>query len=186
MRLYMGLVHYPVYNKDYERIASAITTLDLHDLARLARTYAVKRLFIITPLEDQQSLAKRILNHWQVGYGARYNPDRKEALQKTRVVDTLQAALSVVKQMEGCTPLMIGTDASDKKDRAISYEKAKGIIHNDGVVMLLFGTAWGLHDEVINAMDHVLVPIKGRDGYNHLSVRTAAAITLDRLMNETP
>jgi len=182
LRLYMGLIHFPVYNKDHERIASAITTLDLHDLARLARTYAVKRLFIITPLEDQQLLARRILTHWQVGYGARYNPDRKEALQRTRVVATLQEAFSVVSQKEGCTPIMIGTDASDTKDRTISYAQARRIIKNNEVVMLLFGTAWGLHDEVINAMDRVLVPIKGRDGYNHLSVRTAAAITLDRLI----
>lgn len=182
MRLYMGLVHFPVYNKDHERIASAITTLDLHDLARLARTYAVKRLFIITPLEDQQSLARRILTHWQVGHGARYNPDRKEALQRTRVVATLQEAFSVVSQKEGCAPLMIGTDASDTKDRTISYAQVRRIIKNNEVVMLLFGTAWGLHDEAINAMDRVLVPIKGRDGYNHLSVRTAAAITLDRLI----
>ncbi|MEJ2588458.1 MAG: RNA methyltransferase [Deltaproteobacteria bacterium] len=186
MRLYMGLVHFPVYNKDHERIASALTTLDLHDLARLARTYAVKRFFIITPLEDQRSLAGRILNHWRRGYGAEYNPDRKEALRKVRVVGSLEEAMDVVRRGEGTPPMMIGTDASDTRERAISYEGLKRTIRNDEAVMLVFGTAWGLHEETMNAMDRILVPIKGLDGYNHLSVRTAAAIILDRLVGGTP
>ena len=63
MRLYIGLLHYPVYNKNYETIASAITNTDLHDLARLARTYGAKKFFVITPLRDQQELAGRILKH---------------------------------------------------------------------------------------------------------------------------
>lgn len=185
MRLYMGLVHYPVYNKDHERIASALTTLDLHDLARLARTYGVKRFFIITSLEDQQSLAERILNHWRCGYGAEYNPDRKEALQKVHVVPSLEEAMDFINQGEGTPPMMIGTDASDTGNRAISYEELRPIIQNNDTVMLVFGTAWGLHEEMLNTMDRVLVPIKGLNGYNHLSVRTAAAIILDRLVSQT-
>ena len=81
IRLYVGLVHYPVYNKNHERIASAITTFDLHDLSRLAKTYGVKRLYVITPLEDQQELADRVIQHWTTGYGATYNPNRREALE---------------------------------------------------------------------------------------------------------
>jgi hypothetical protein len=46
----VGLLHYPVYNKNYETIASAITTFDLHDCSRLAKTYGVKTFFVITPL----------------------------------------------------------------------------------------------------------------------------------------
>ncbi|MBW1886810.1 MAG: RNA methyltransferase, partial [Deltaproteobacteria bacterium] len=77
----MGLLHYPVYNKNYQKIASAITNLDLHDLSRLAKTYSVKSFFVITPLEDQQRLAERILRHWSIGYGASYNRYRKEAVE---------------------------------------------------------------------------------------------------------
>ena len=50
------------------------------------------------------------------------------------------------------------------------------------MVLLLFGTAWGLHDELLETVDYVLAPIAGRNGYNHLSVRTAAAIIMDRLV----
>ncbi|MBW2332764.1 MAG: RNA methyltransferase, partial [Deltaproteobacteria bacterium] len=50
MSLYIGLLHYPVYNRRGEIIVSAITSLDLHDLARLAKTYGVKKFYVINPL----------------------------------------------------------------------------------------------------------------------------------------
>jgi len=181
LRLYMGLVHFPVYNKNGERIASAITTLDIHDLARLARTYDVRRLFIVTPLHDQQELARRVLRHWIKGYGGRYNQDRKEALEVVSVVQTLEQAIDRIQEIEGETPITIATDAADQKDRSISYEEARETIRKNRVVALIFGTAWGLHEEVIRQTDRVLAPVSGKNGYNHLSVRTAAAIILDRL-----
>ncbi len=181
MRLYMGLIHFPVYNKNGERIASAITTLDIHDLARLARTYDARGLFIVTPLGDQQELVRRILRHWTNGYGGRYNPHRKEALELVSVVESLEQAISRIEEIEGMPPITIATDASDQKDRSISYEQARETIRKNKVVALIFGTAWGLHEEVIRRADSVLVPVSGKRGYNHLSVRTAAAIILDRL-----
>ena len=184
MRLYMGLVHFPVYNKAYQRIASAVTTLDLHDLARLARTYGVKRLFIVTPLEAQKKLAQRVLTHWQKGYGAHYNPDRKAALSLACVVDSLDRATADVKQREGVDPVVVGTDAAAQGERPLSFGRARHMIRENTPVMLVFGTAWGLHIDFINSMDHVLPPITGIDGYNHLSVRTAAAIILDRLVGD--
>jgi hypothetical protein len=180
----MGLVHFPVYNKNYERIASAITTLDIHDLARLAKTYDVKRLFIITPLDDQQNLARRVLRHWIDGYGGRYNRHRKEALELVSVIPDLERAVDGIKEIEGEAPLIIATDASKQKDRSMSYEKVRGILQENKVVILLFGTAWGLHKEVMRKTDNILDPVLGKRGYNHLSVRTAAAIILDRLAGE--
>ena len=184
MRLYMGLIHFPVYNKNHERIASAITTLDIHDLARLAKTYGVKRLFIVTPLDDQQNLARRVLRHWIDGYGGQYNRNRKEALELVGVVPDLEGAVEEIRETEGEAPLIIATDASNQKDRSMSYEKARGIIQEDKTVILLFGTAWGLHEEVMKKTDNILDPVSGKTGYNHLSVRTAAAIILDRLAGE--
>ena len=181
MCLYMGLVHFPVYNKNGERIASAITTLDIHDLARLAKTYDVKRLFIVTPLDDQQELARRVLKHWIEGYGGRYNRDRKEALECVSVVHSLEQAVERIQEIEGETPVTIATDATDQKERSISYEQARRTIQQNQVVVLILGTAWGLHEEVLSRADHVLAPVSGKGGYNHLSVRTAAAIILDRL-----
>jgi hypothetical protein len=181
MRLYIGLVHYPVYNKNHQRIASAITTVDLHDLARLAKTYYIKRFFVITPLEDQQELAERVRAHWTQGYGATYNVNRKDALELICVAKSLDQANGQIKNIEGNAPILIATDAAERERSSISFEDAERLIQNDKPVMLIFGTAWGLDDVVIDAADYVLYPIHGRSEYNHLSVRSAAAIILDRV-----
>lgn len=181
MRLYIGLVHYPVVNKKNEIIASAITTLDLHDIARLARTYDVKKFFVITPLDDQQELAERVIRHWTGGYGSKYNRHRKEAIELVAVVPSLERAVDAVAETEGEAPLLIATDASRQEDRSISFERARAIIKQEQSVLLLFGTAWGLDKTFMAMTDHILEPISGRSEYNHLSVRTAAAIILDRL-----
>jgi hypothetical protein len=62
MSLYIGLVHYPVYNKNDEIITTAITNFDIHDIARTARTYNTAGYFIIHPLENQQMLANEIID----------------------------------------------------------------------------------------------------------------------------
>jgi hypothetical protein len=181
VRLYIGLIHYPVYNKNRQKIASAITTFDLHDLSRLARTYGVKRFFVINPLEDQQRLAERVLRHWAIGYGATYNRHRKEAIELISVVPSLEDAAREIMEVEAETPLLIATDATRQVERSLTYREAGNIIHSKRVVLLLFGTAWGLDADLLSKADHILDPVQGRTDYNHLSVRTAAAIILDRL-----
>ncbi|MBN1833180.1 MAG: RNA methyltransferase [Deltaproteobacteria bacterium] len=187
MRLYIGLLHYPVYNKNRQRIASAITTVDLHDLSRLARTYGVKRFFVINPLEDQQMLAERILRHWISGFGATYNRNRKEAIELIGISSTLETSKEEITELEGESPLLMVTDASKRVGKtSLTFSEAANIIGSDRVVFLIFGTAWGLDEEIMGQADYILDPIeaKGKNGYNHLSVRTAAAIILDRLIGQ--
>jgi tRNA (guanine37-N1)-methyltransferase len=181
MRLYLGLLHYPVYNKNYQRIASAITNLDLHDLSRLAKTYGAKGFYVITPLEDQQKLVERLVRHWIVGYGAQYNHYRKEAIRLIAVAGSLEESITTITETEGEKPLVIATDASKQTERSIGYSRAAEILHSERTVILIFGTAWGLDKEILNKADYILEPIEGSGEYNHLSVRTAAAIILDRL-----
>jgi len=182
MKLYIGLVHYPVYNKNRQRIASAITNFDLHDLSRAARTYGVRRFYIITPLLDQQELAARILEHWKVGYGAAYNPDRKEAMELVRVCSSIREAVRDIGSLEGEAPLLIATDATRQEEKSLSYAAAKDLVQSSKAILLLFGTAWGLDREILESADYILDPIEGGTEYNHLSVRAAAAIILDRLV----
>ena len=51
-------------------------------------------------------------------------------------------------------------------------------------MLVVFGTGWGLAPEVIRSADAILEPIRAsiETRYNHLSVRSACAITLDRLL----
>jgi hypothetical protein len=48
-------------------------------------------------------------------------------------------------------------------------------------LMILFGTGFGMAPEVQQRADVVMAPIRGVGEYNHLSVRSAAGIILDRL-----
>jgi len=184
MPFYIGLLHYPVYNKSGEIIVSAITNLDLHDLARLARTYGAERVYVINPLTDQQDLARRIRAHWLGGHGASYNRDRSEAMALLSVVPTLSEAVAEIREKAGTAPIRIATDAGNHKGRTVPYPFVREMVMSDKAVIVLFGTAWGIAEEIIRDVDYLLEPIMGVSEYNHLSVRAAAAITLDRLLSK--
>jgi hypothetical protein len=184
MCFYIGLLHYPVYNRKGEVIASAITNLDLHDLARLAKTYGGRKFYVINPLKDQQALARSICRHWVSGHGADYNQDRKEAMSLISIASSLEESLAEIQDIEGETPTLLATDAREGERQKISYVLAREMVASNRVFMILFGTAWGIARELIGNVDYLLEPIFGVSYYNHLSVRTAAAITLDRLFSK--
>jgi hypothetical protein len=61
------------------------------------------------------------------------------------------------------------------------------IASDEGTMLILFGTGWGLVDDVMEGCDHLLpgvAAVTERAGYNHLSVRAAVAIILDRLAGD--
>ena len=141
---------------------------------------------VITPLEDQQSLANRIVGHWTRGAGGDYNPKRREALAQIRIRATLDEALLDVGRQEGALPQTVATCARPQT-RAVSFEcLRRAMMQNDTPYMILMGTAWGLAPEIIDDADHVLAPIGDHTAYNHLSVRCAAAVILDRLTAPKP
>jgi len=59
----VALVHYPVLDRQGAIITTAITNLDLHDLARSACTYGVSTVFIVHPISAQRELALRVKAH---------------------------------------------------------------------------------------------------------------------------
>ena len=183
-KVYLALLHYPVVNKEGRRIASSFTNLDLHDLARLARTYALKGYYLVQPLQDQRAIMEELLAFWTQGPGASHNPDRKEALKTVRLAGRLEEVLEDITEQEGRPPVLLATDARPLKE-ALPWSKAREIIISGQPVLLLLGTAWGLAPEVLERSHYFLPPIPGRlDDYNHLSVRSAASIILDRLLGE--
>lgn len=180
--LYIGLIHYPVYNRRREIVATAVTSLDIHDLARCARTFDLPGFFVITPLESQIQLVERMIRFWLEGEGAHYNPTRKEALSLIQVSRSIEEAEQRILQLWGKRPKWIATGAS-YSSIAIGFEEARKLLRDQETpYFLLFGTGWGLIQEVKDHSDYLLAPIEGR-GYNHLSVRAAAAIILDRLLS---
>lgn len=180
-RFYIFLVHYPVYNKRGEKIASAIANLDLHDLSRLARTYGLKGVYIIQPLEDQRKLAEDLIDYWMSKKGAEYNPLRKEAIKLIKLFESLDDAIFEVEKAEGERPVLLGTDANPKR-KYIGCEEIRNLLWEKPIALVL-GTAWGLCEEVLDRCDYFLEPIWGRlDPYNHLSVRSAASILIDRIL----
>lgn len=181
-KVYLALLHYPVYNKREEIITTSITNLDIHDIARSARTYGIERLFFIHPAEAQQRLAQDILAYWQHGYGSTYNMDRKEALSVVQLTNTLQDAVGEIREANGKPPVIVTTDARIFPN-TVSYSDLRREMENaDRPYLVLFGTGWGIERELMQSFDYILEPIVGRGDYNHLSVRAAAAIILDRLL----
>ncbi|ABA89459.1 protein of unknown function DUF2168 [Syntrophotalea carbinolica DSM 2380] len=175
----VALVHYPIVDRRGDTVSTAVTNLDLHDIARTARTYGVDRFYVITPVVEQQTLVRRILAHWHEGHGAAYNPHRGEALSLIRVVASLDEALADWRSFAGPTaePVLTGASRTD----GIGVDACRALLDKIPL-MLVFGTGWGLAPELFECGWKVLEPIRGRGVYNHLPVRAAAAIILDRLL----
>ncbi len=181
-KLYIGLIHYPVLNKRGEVAATALTGLDVHDIARSAKTYGVERYFVVTPLPTQQGIAARIRRYW---LESELDHTRAEALELVEVVPSYEESLLRIERWEGRRPLTVGTSArklEHLKVARIGYEELRRRVDLDPEpVYILFGTGWGLADSLIERLDLLLEPIWGPGEWNHLSVRAAAAIILDRL-----
>lgn len=179
--LAIALMHYPVYNKHREVVTTALTNLDQHDIARSSRTFGLDRFYIVTPSEEQRRLAERISSHWQEGWGAGYNPDRCSALEIVRVCPTLQSAIEDF-QCSFTKPVKIVISGAAQRLGSIEMSAFRDFLKDcDQPYLLLLGTGWGLTEECFATADYILKPIAGNSSYNHLSVRSAAAIMLDRL-----
>ncbi len=177
---YLALLHFPVYNKNGDIVTTALTNLDIHDIARVAKTFGIKRYFVVTPAETQQELLEKILGHWMKGFGADYNPERKDALGLVKGAYSLEDVVEEIEATEKQRPLLVATSAREN-DVQITCEELREKISQNLPLLIIFGTGWGLAKEVIERADYILEPIRGTGQYNHLAVRSAAAIILDRL-----
>ena len=181
-RVSVALVHYPVLDRKGDIYTTSITNLDVHDIARSCRTYNVDAYYVVTPISAQQALANAIVGHWTQGKGAQKNKDRSAAMARTHVVESIEEALDREKQILSHTPQVWTTSAKSEMKKCLTFKEANLKIRTQEDVMLIFGTGQGLHPRVIDDADALLPPIKGSLDYNHLSVRSAAAIILDRLL----
>jgi len=182
--LYCALVHYPVRDRAGNTVTASLTNLDVHDISRLAFTYGLRGYFVITPLMAQQTLAKRILDYWKTGAGKHRMPERSLALGLCRPLSSLERAIEQIQLETGKPPRVLATAARPPQVSAISSFQAEAmrLQQSEDPVLILFGTSHGLDRSILDRADAILEPIRGHRGYNHLSVRCAAAITLDRLV----
>lgn len=173
--LHIALLHYPVYNKKKEVVTTCITGFDLHDIARTAYTYGVKKYYVVNSVPSQVEFARRIIDCWKRAENNQFNPTRVECF---KIVELKESLDQVIKELNN--PVVVATSARGPGN--ISFKRLKQKIKKEKRPMLLIlGTGWGLTEEFLKSVDYVLEPIKGRRNYNHLSVRNAAAIILDRL-----
>jgi hypothetical protein len=182
-RAAVALIHHPVLGREGQVLTTTVTNLDVHDLARAVCVYGLEALYVVHPLASQRMVVERIQHHWVSGAGGRRIPDRRTALERVKVVADLEAASA---DLAASAPVELwATAAKLRGGVATTFGQARALLEADGpAVMVCFGTGWGLSHEFLAAATLRLEPLSAlRDsGYNHLSVRAACAITLDRLL----
>jgi len=179
--LYIALLHYPVCNKEGKIVTTAIANMDIHDIARVAKTYGVNNFYVINPIDAQQELARKIMGHWQEGFGATYITSRKEAFELVRIKSCLDEVIADIAAQSGYKPQTIVTGAN-LQNGLLTFLELKAMLKSNRLpYLLIFGTGSGLTSELVKSADYRLEPIRGEGNYNHLAVRSAVAIILDRL-----
>jgi hypothetical protein len=179
--VYVALVHHPVLDKNGAIVTTSVTTIDVHDIARSCRTYGVQGFYVVTPVDALRGLVRRVLRHWQEGFGSTYNPNRREALDLVRLERSLEGVDIDIEARTGRLPIKVATSAR-AAEGAVGYEEMRAeLAASNAPWLLLLGTGWGLSDEVMRDARR-LAPVTGPVAYNHLSVRAAAAVVLDRLL----
>lgn len=188
--VYIALLHAPVLNRKGEQVTTAVTNMDIHDISRSARTYGMKGYFIVTPIADQHEIVDRILAHWRTERSRTYHPDRVEALSLVRLTPSFEEVKQQILAEHGEYPEVVLTDARPLV-KAVSYAEYRQELADPSrskkPVLVVFGTGWGISEAFYPEVHRILAPVygpEGLEGYNHLSVRAAAAVILDRLFGQ--
>jgi hypothetical protein len=182
MELNVVLLHDEMVDKTGALVTTSLTMIDLHDIARSSTTYGVKATYIAHPAPAMRTLARSLKLHWEEGFGATYNPNRKEALEHIRIVSSLDEAIADIHRRTGLSPILLATSAKGGGDRVSFSAMRAELASSSSPFLLMFGTGWGMSDPLLARAHRYIEPIYGPTPYNHLSVRSACAIMLDRLL----
>jgi tRNA (guanine37-N1)-methyltransferase len=185
---YVALMHNDIKLKDNRVGATSVTSLDIHDIARSSRTYGFAGYFVVTALSDQRKIMSSILDFWsEHSPGSAYNKNRHDAMRHVSIQSDLDVVIQEIEKKEGKMPIIIGTSArhQDIKNKITFYDQAK-VWQQDRPVLILLGTGFGMSDQLLERCDYMMVPVEGFSNFNHLSVRSAAAIIFDRWLGCSP
>jgi tRNA (guanine37-N1)-methyltransferase len=189
-RTHLALVHHPVLDRTGAVVTSSLTNFDVHDLARSALTYGLAAYHVVTPITAQREKAEHIASLWRDEETAR-TPEaqsagsRAHALALVRTADSIERVIAEVTADHGEAPIVVATSARTESFPEALRRTADELVAELALVsaplLLLLGTGWGLADAMIPSVSRVLAPIEGASEWNHLSVRSAGAVVLDRL-----
>jgi tRNA (guanine37-N1)-methyltransferase len=194
-RTYVALVHHPVYDRHRRVVTSAVTNFDVHDIARASATYGLAGYFVVTPVAVQREKVERIMSVWSEELAAWQGAEpsgfqdpadhRGEALALVRTAADLPEVQAALAAAHGQPPLVVATSARPGRE-TVGFEDLRAELYREAQrpALLVFGTGWGLADEVVTGADRLLAPVGGRPRFNHLSVRSAVAVILDRLFGQ--
>jgi hypothetical protein len=198
--IFLALVHHPVLDRTGREVTTALTNVDVHDLARSARTFGLSGMYIVTPVALQQRMVHEVVEHWTQGDGSSHLR-RAEAIARVKPAASVDQVRADIAQRTGRAPVVVVTAARYAPEGGAepqSYAHWREVLRqaeqagDHPPLLLVFGTGWGLAPSVLAAADVRLAPVY-RDPllmapdeapYNHLSVRAAVAIILDRLLGD--
>ena len=176
-RTHVALVHHPVVDRTGAVITTALTNFDVHDLARSCMTYGLAGFHVVTPVASQRDKAAFIAQQWMDDAKGDH---RARALSLVRTAASVEDVIADIRD-----PIVVATsargDAFPHAPHRSASELAAEMAFEPRSVLLVFGTGWGLAEALIPSVSRVLAPIDAGTGWNHLSVRSAVAILLDRL-----
>lgn len=124
--LFVALIHHPVVDRRSRIVTSAVTSLDIHDLARCARTFGVRAVFIVHPVGEQREFAARLRDHWLAGHGRQFDSRRAEALERVEVVADLEEAAAAAERLSGARPALVYTSARAASAGSVAGPCASG------------------------------------------------------------
>jgi hypothetical protein len=128
-----------------------------------------------------------LLEFWRDGRGEAYNPHRKIALDTTELASSFAQVYEAIEAREGKAPLVLATSAREIEGiPQISYFDQATVWAHNRPVLLLLGTGRGMSEALVRKADYLLMPVRGFSDFNHLSVRSAAAIIFDRWLGIHP
>jgi tRNA (guanine37-N1)-methyltransferase len=190
-RTHLALVHHPVHDRTGKVVTTSLTNFDIHDLARSTHTYGLAAYHIVTPVTSQREKAAHIASLWLEE--ARPPPatgSRAGALALVRTAESVEAVIAELTVEHGLAPVVVATSARRESFpgavRRTPAELLSEIAREPSPLLILLGTGWGLADALIPSVSRLLAPIEGASDWNHLSVRSAGAILLDRLFGRLP
>ena len=194
--VFVVLLHDPIVDRNGKEVITAVTNLDIHDIARSSKTYGVQKYFIVNPEDEQEKLVHNIVEHWKEDVYREYHPKRAQALDLVQFCRTFKEAMNEAERLApgSGAPFVVMPDARALTS-SISYAELReriegGMLGPQDVgtqsLVIVFGTGWGISPSFFNNVDAILMPLYSRREavYNHLSVRAAAAIVLDRLFGK--